>query len=853
MPARGPGTEGLFASGLERFADRLALIAEDGATLSYAELAARADSFAARLGPARRLVLIEGANAVEPLVAYLGALRGGHVALLAPPGAERIAAAFDPDVRIVQRDGGWDEGIDAVARHTLHPELRLLLATSGSTGAAKLVRLSGAAVDDNAYAIADYLRLGPDERPITTLPMHYSYGLSVLNSHLAVGATLLLDRRSVIEPGFWERVDAAGATSLAGVPYTYELLDRGGFRERDHPSLRTLTQAGGRLPPDRAAGYAEWAAGRDARFFIMYGQTEATARMAYLPPDRLADRPDAIGVAIPGGTFRLIDADGGTIAAPDTPGELLYRGPNVMMGYASAPADLARGPELDELRTGDIAERSGDGLYRIVGRASRFCKPFGLRIALDEVEAMLARDGVRAVAAGDDALIAIAVLGEGEAGVIATRLATALKLPAEIFDVAVVDAPPLLPTGKIDYRAILDTARARRVDRAPAVDAVAAAFARAFPGRTISDDASFASLGGDSLNYVSVALELETALGALPVGWEMLDVRALRTLAERAPTGSRAWVPIDSEIVLRALAILAVVINHTSSLVVGGGANVLILLAGYNLARFQRRRLTEGAGWGVVRGFVVRIILPYYAILVAYLLFKGEFDVTALLLVGNIPGHFGSFIEPYWFLENLLQSYVIVAAAFAVPAVRRLAGRDPWRFGLALLGLAVVVKVVALAAFGHLDLRDRTPDALFYLLALGWCVQRADAPGRRRLIGGVAAVIALLAVGVGGSAEWWSIAPPPANYTHAAWVAVTVGLLLWRPRLPAPGFLHGAFTTVAAASFYIYLTHGVPVHFMHGDRGLVWTALTVLVSIVLGIAAWRAARLVEARTVSRVR
>ena len=222
-------------------------------------------------------------------------------------------------------------------------------------------------------------------------------------------------------------------TALAGVPYTYELFDRCGFMDKPLPALRTLTQAGGRLPAESVRRYADWAAARGVAFFVMYGQTEATARMAYLPPDRLAAHPDCIGVAIPGGSFSLIDGDGSEIAAAGTPGELVYRGPNVMMGYAADAADLARGAEVEALATGDIAERTADGLYRIVGRTSRFCKPFGLRISLDEVEAALRRHGWRGVAAGDDSLIAIDTLDSVSPDTVAEALAAEFKLaPAPV-------------------------------------------------------------------------------------------------------------------------------------------------------------------------------------------------------------------------------------------------------------------------------------------------------------------------------------------------------------------------------------------------------------------------------------
>lgn len=274
----------------------------------------------------------------------------------------------------------------------LNNNLALLLTTSGSTGSPKFVRLTYKNLEANAISIAKYLEISDTERPITSLPMHYSYGLSIVNSHLMKGATLLLTDRSIMEKEFWAFFRAQSATSIAGVPYTYQMLKRLRLQKMDLPSLRTLTQAGGKLSADLVGEYAEWASSTGRRFFVMYGQTEATARMSYLPSQRALEKSASIGIAIPGGEFYLIDTNNNNILTPNTPGELLYRGDNVSMGYAEHSGDLAKGDENEGiLRTGDIAQYDTDGFYYIVGRLKRFVKIFGNRISLDQVE-QLARE-----------------------------------------------------------------------------------------------------------------------------------------------------------------------------------------------------------------------------------------------------------------------------------------------------------------------------------------------------------------------------------------------------------------------------------------------------------------------------
>ncbi len=346
-------------------------------------------------GFARRLVLIELQNTVSAIVSYLAALRAGHVVLIASDMGTResLVETYDPDVvvgpyadnvwRVIERRAG--------TRHDLHPDLALLLSTSGSTGSPKLVRLSYENLDSNAKSIAEYLGIGSTDRAMTSLPLSYCYGLSVLHSHLTRGAAVIVTGLSVVDPGFWNLALTAQATAFAGVPYTFELLDRVGFADLDLPSLRYITQSGGKLDADRVQRFAELGRRQGWDLVVMYGQTEATARMAYLPVDRVLDAPQAFGMPIPGGRFTI-----------DDDSELIYHGPNVMLGYAQSPEDFALGRTIDYLCTGDLARRRHDGLYEIVGRRSRFLKLFGLRVDLDQLEHGLRLDGIQALCTGDD-------------------------------------------------------------------------------------------------------------------------------------------------------------------------------------------------------------------------------------------------------------------------------------------------------------------------------------------------------------------------------------------------------------------------------------------------------------------
>jgi long-chain acyl-CoA synthetase len=219
------------------------------------------------------------------------------------------------------------------------------MTTSGSTGSPKLVRLSYGNLAANAGAIATYLAIGAEDRAITTLPVNYVYGLSVVNSHLHAGASIVLSTASLTEKRFWELLKAQRATTFSGVPYTFELLHRLGWSRMNLPSLKVLTQAGGKLNASLVREFASQCQARGIRFYVMYGAAEATARMSYLPPSMVMDKAASIGIAIPGGEFTLEGPDNSPIDKPETVGELIYRGPNVSLGYAECRRDLALGDE----------------------------------------------------------------------------------------------------------------------------------------------------------------------------------------------------------------------------------------------------------------------------------------------------------------------------------------------------------------------------------------------------------------------------------------------------------------------------------------------------------------------------
>ena len=430
-----------------------------GARITYAELAEQVGAAAERLradaGPGGIAFLFAG-NDVTTVVELLGALMAGvPVALIDRrlDGAlvDGLIERYRPEVVRGAARAGTPDG------PPVHPDLALLLSTSGSTGSPKLVRLTRAAVEANARAIAATLELRPGDVAPTSLPIHYSFGLSVVTSHLAAGATVLLTDAGLVTDEFWRLCREHGATSLAGVPYSFQMLRRLDLGKVAPPSLRTLTQAGGRLEPALVRHFHDVARARDGRLFVMYGQTEATARIAVLPPGELPARAGAVGRALPGGELRIV-RDGLAVAAGEV-GEVIYRGPNVMMGYAEGRAELARGDDLGgELATGDLGYLDGDGFLWITGRSKRIAKVFGLRVSLDELEAMARAQpdapAVAAIAGADRVTIFLEGADEAAAAACRQALSARTGIHPSGFVVTPIAVLPRLPSGKLDYRAL---------------------------------------------------------------------------------------------------------------------------------------------------------------------------------------------------------------------------------------------------------------------------------------------------------------------------------------------------------------------------------------------------------------
>jgi acyl-coenzyme A synthetase/AMP-(fatty) acid ligase len=330
--------------------------------------------------------------------------------------------------------------------YPIHPKIKLLLSTSGTTGSPKFVRLSDENLVQNAKSIMEYMPIKEDDVVPLNVPINFVYGLSIFTTNCIKANQIICTDKDAFQKEFWLDLKKYGYSTLGGVPYFYEMLYSIGFFKKDHPSLRYLTHTGGMLNHQLIEAISEFSEKFGKQFFAQYGQTEACGRMAYLPPDDLLRKGTSIGHPVQNGHFEI---DKETC-------ELIYNGPNVFGGYANRRADLQFYEEQEKLYTGDKARVDNEGYYYIIGRIKRIVKLFGVRLNLDEAELLLkdALGGQTFICLGiNDKYLAVLYTDDLlNKELILKVLKAKLGLHASSLKIIHMENPvPLTPNGKVNY------------------------------------------------------------------------------------------------------------------------------------------------------------------------------------------------------------------------------------------------------------------------------------------------------------------------------------------------------------------------------------------------------------------
>lgn len=462
-----------FWSSIEEYGEKCALV--DGEEfLTYSQIISKADELN-KVMISRTVAFLFAENNQESVIGYLAMLRKKVVPIMMNSNIDNLMNKtlletycpqyiwVNADIKVPSRYSciyNYREYClyqsESQNQYPIAEELGLLLTTSGSTGSPKLVRQSYINLISNANAISEYLNITDNDIPITTLPMYYTYGLSIINSHFLCGAKIILNQTNIMNRGFWDKIEKYKVTTFGGVPFIYETLLKLKLENLNISSIKVLTQAGGKLSKEICEKYLDFCQKKEIKFIVMYGQTEATARMSYLPWEDMKKKCGSIGFAIPGGHFKLMDEQQNEISHSNVTGELLYVGANVTLGYALNKEDLNKEDEWQgKLLTGDMAKRDEDGYYYIVGRKKRFLKIYGSRVNLDELEGLLSRKGTEVACTGKDDMLEVYVTNMKDIDKIRAFLEKYMKINQKAINVKYIEMLPRNDSGKLLYSKLM--------------------------------------------------------------------------------------------------------------------------------------------------------------------------------------------------------------------------------------------------------------------------------------------------------------------------------------------------------------------------------------------------------------
>lgn len=417
----------LFKS-FNKFKNNTAIIDKEHSKLSYKEVLEKLNEIKKKVRK-RSLILIISENTLGSLLSYIFCILNNHVGIIinsktSLKNITKIFKNYQPNYIFLSKKKKsilkkiciedytlFDQALmknKLKRKIKLNNNLSLLLSTSGSMGSVKFVKLSRNNLKYNAESIIRYLNINSKDSTITNLPISYSYMLSIVNTHLDVGGSIIISRYSLIEKEFWKIYKNSSATSFNGVPYTYEILTKIGLKNIKINSLKYLTHAGGRIEKYKLKKIIRFCKNNNIKFFSMYGQTEASPRISYLKPEFSEKKIGSIGKGIPGSRIYLINKDGRKILKPFEEGEIVCEGRNVFMGYSKSYRDLKNPNEQNyKLKTGDLGFVDKDGFFYITSRVNKIAKIFGNRVDLGDLESLMNQKSYNIVCTSDNKKIFI--------------------------------------------------------------------------------------------------------------------------------------------------------------------------------------------------------------------------------------------------------------------------------------------------------------------------------------------------------------------------------------------------------------------------------------------------------------
>ena len=700
---------------------------------------------------------------------------------------------FQPgDIRTPEGGGGWFEGN---LFQSDSDEPAQIVFTSGTEGKPKTVVLSHRALSDVVTRLNHAMKVDASIREYVGVPVTFSFGLGRCRAVTAAGGQLYLPERGFDPLEIRSMLEAEEINAISAVPTLFRILLQdptvlGGMGSR----VKWIEMGSQYMSRSEKEQMKELFP--NAVILQHYGLTEAS-RSTFLLIDQTEGRA-LESVGRPSGDVQVQISEAGRIR---------IRGPHVALGRLVNGEILSMQDTDGWLTTGDNGHLEGENVY-FDGRADDIINSGGIKVDPGHLEQEVRQ--ILKVKSGF-AIARIKDPTRGDGFFVGVEKGRGLDLRAvhdavhsalgarEInagtsVKVQEVDEIPITGTGKVQRNAL---AKLYNEEIQPSLKThtrgagVLALYQHMFDRADIPTNATFQSLGGDSLNYVQMSIGLEKELGALPPNWDNLPIAEL----EKHTDGSKKRLSaLETNILLRAFAITCVVATHAGWHEVRGGTFLLFFLIGFNLARFKSPAFLKGDIWGPLFSYTKVLLIPYFVLAVPFMLYNKAFYPDLLLLYTNLVEWRFSQLFPFWFVQVLVQCLVLTGLLFSIPMVRKWASVKPWTFASTLTMLLIAIWIVAPYVWNTEHIRNLVPQRYMALLWLGWCCQLANTRPRRAAALILGLVFAYMDTGFD---------------QRAGWVVLGTVSVLYLPTIRVPGILRTGVQIVASATFHIFILNGI--------------------------------------------
>ncbi|MGG6264486.1 AMP-binding protein [Leptolyngbya sp. AN03gr2] len=781
---------------------------------------------------------IVSVNSTEYVDAMFNCLEAGDIAvpLKHQEDHDRISAANVDRVLTPQAGGAW---MTRSFQGSNSSETAIVSFTSGTEGKPKGVLLSHQNLSDVVTRLNRLMQVDDTISEYIGVPVYHSFGFGRCRAIAAAGGRFFIPESGFNPAEIGAMLKKGEINAISAVPSLWrvllsntDLIGSAGQRVR-------WIEIGSQYM-SRQEKEALKALFPEARIVQHYGLTEASRSTLLEIHQTEGDALESVGSA---NTPCSVACSNVEIKLTES-GQIAIRGNHVARAYLIDGEEVPIQDENGWLTTKDLGSLENGKLY-YKGRADDVINCGGLKIQPEALETKLfSQIGYHPGIAicrkpdplrGDGFLVAVTP----DVSIDKSELREAVSQATQAFGVNAgnsiavveVDQLPKTATGKVQRRQLAEWYSQQTVEQSSEVPtngkSIAATFCRVLNLRQVHPEDTFITLGGDSLSYVQLAMEFERHLGYLPQGWERLSIAQLEQLS---PQHDR-FSPIETNIILRALAITVVVADHAYLMNFAGGAFLLLMIAGANLARFQSEALFKGRVIQPIFSLLKNLVTPYLIISIAYQLWKREFNPGVLFLVSNFIDPEVTSIFPIWFINLLVQVIIGFSLLFVVKPVRRFATVSPWEFGITTVMVGAIAKVGISSIWNTTYLYDRVPHMLFWIFALGWTIQFAKTKQQR--------VITTMIL--------WAIVPIFAalNHSYAIWMLVGGTLLLWLPIVAIPQILKSPLQTIGAATFHIYLFHMIFIHFVSNVAEILNPWLNTAAGLFGGILVWAGLQAVQ--------